>query len=485
MPLSALAANTLVTTPGELLLSGEARGTTVEQEDGHSYSRRFILALITIATFLNPFTGTAINLALPSIGAEFAADAATLAWVSSAYLLASVIFLLPGGRLGDSRGRVTVFMAGIVVYTAGALLTIFTPTIGMLLAFRFLQGVGGAMIYANSVALITHLYPPGERGYAIGLNTTAVYAGLSLGPFLGGALTQFLGWRSIFIVTALLAVPVLIYAKKFPVFLNDRHQEHFDVPGLVLSSALILCLFLGLASATTPRGVVLLFAALVLGVAFYLVERRHPSPLLPVSLLSSNRVFAASNAAALINYSATYAVGFLLSLYLQYIRGYEPVAAGTLLLVQPVIQVFVAPVAGRLADRIQPGHVASVGMAISAVGLFGLSMLGDTTPVGAILALLVLLGVGVGLFSSPNTTAIMGCVEKRFYGSASAMTAMMRSLGMMLSMGAVLVVFAFIMGSTAVTPAIFPEFLRSVHLIFLAFGVLSVFGVILSLRRNK
>jgi len=457
----------------------------VEQEDGHSYSRRFILALITIATFLNPFTGTAINLALPSIGAEFAADAATLAWVSSAYLLASVIFLLPGGRLGDSRGRVTVFMAGIVVYTAGALLTIFTPTIGMLLAFRFLQGVGGAMIYANSVALITHLYPPGERGYAIGLNTTAVYAGLSLGPFLGGALTQFLGWRSIFIVTALLAVPVLIYAKKFPVFLNDRHQEHFDVPGLVLSSALILCLFLGLASATTPRGVVLLFAALVLGVAFYLVERRHPSPLLPVSLLSSNRVFAASNAAALINYSATYAVGFLLSLYLQYIRGYEPVAAGTLLLVQPVIQVFVAPVAGRLADRIQPGHVASVGMAISAVGLFGLSMLGDTTPVGAILALLVLLGVGVGLFSSPNTTAIMGCVEKRFYGSASAMTAMMRSLGMMLSMGAVLVVFAFIMGSTAVTPAIFPEFLRSVHLIFLAFGVLSVFGVILSLRRNK
>lgn len=457
----------------------------MEQEDGHSYSRRFILALITIATFLNPFTGTAINLALPSIGAEFAADAATLAWVSSAYLLASVIFLLPGGRLGDSRGRVTVFMAGIVVYTAGALLTIFTPTIGMLLAFRFLQGVGGAMIYANSVALITHLYPPGERGYAIGLNTTAVYAGLSLGPFLGGALTQFLGWRSIFIVTALLAVPVLIYAKKFPVFLNDRHQEHFDVPGLILSSALILCLFLGLASATTPRGVVLLFAALVLGVAFYLVERRHPSPLLPVSLLSSNRVFAASNAAALINYSATYAVGFLLSLYLQYIRGYEPVAAGTLLLVQPVIQVFVAPVAGRLADRIQPGHVASVGMAISAVGLFGLSMLGDTTPVGAILALLVLLGVGVGLFSSPNTTAIMGCVEKRFYGSASAMTAMMRSLGMMLSMGAVLVVFAFIMGSTAVTPAIFPEFLRSVHLIFLAFGVLSVFGVILSLRRNK
>ncbi|MDK2890283.1 MAG: hypothetical protein PWR21_915 [Methanoculleus sp.] len=458
---------------------------TVEQEDAQSYSRRSILILVTIATFLNPFTGSAINLALPAIGAEFSADAATLAWISSAYLLSSVIFLLPAGRLGDSRGKVTVFMIGIVVYTAGAVLTIFTPTIGLLLVFRFVQGMGGAMIYANSVALITHLYPPGERGYAIGLNTTAVYAGLSLGPFLGGALTQFLGWRSIFIVTALLAVPVLFYAGKFPAFLNERRHERFDVAGLVLSSALIFCLFLGLASATTAAGAVLLAASLLLGAAFFRVERRQQSPLLPVSLLEKNRVFAASNGAALINYSATFAVGFLLSLYLQYIRGYEPVAAGTLLLVQPIIQVFVAPVAGRLADRMQPGHVASVGMGLSAVALLGFSMLGETTPIAVILALLVLLGVGLGLFSSPNTTAIMGCVEKQFFGSASAMVAMMRSLGMMLSMGAVLVVFAVIMGSTTVTPAIFPEFLMSVRLIFLAFAVLSAFGVILSLRRNR
>ncbi|MBA7473477.1 Riboflavin transporter RibZ [subsurface metagenome] len=457
----------------------------MEQGDRQPYSRRFILLLVTVATFLNPFTGSAINLALPAIGGEFSADAATLAWISSAYLLSSVIFLLPAGRLGDSRGKVTVFVIGIVVYTAGSVLTIFTPTIGLLLIFRFLQGMGGAMIYANSVALITHLYPPGERGYAIGLNTTAVYAGLSLGPFLGGALTQFFGWRSIFIVTALLAVPVLFYAGKFPAFLNEWQREHFDVPGLALSSALILCLFLGLASATTPAGAVLLAAAFVLGAVFFRVERRQPCPLLPVSLLEKNRVFAASNVAALINYSATFAVAFLLSLYLQYIRGYEPVAAGTLLLVQPIVQVFVAPVAGRLADRIRPGHVASVGMALSAVALLGFSMLSATTPIAVILALLVLLGVGLGLFSSPNTTAIMGCVEKQFFGSASAMVAMMRSLGMMLSMGAVLVVFAVIMGSTTVTPAIFPEFLMSVQLIFLAFGVLSAFGVLLSLRRNK
>ncbi|MFA7073493.1 MAG: MFS transporter, partial [Methanoculleus sp.] len=449
-----------------------------------SYSRKFILILITLATFLNPFTGTAINLALPVIGTEFSADATTLAWVSSAYLLSSVIFLLPAGKLGDSRGKVTVFMAGIVVYTAGTILTIFTPTIGTLLAFRFLQGIGGAMIYANSVALITHLYPAGERGYAIGLNITAVYAALSLGPFLGGILTQFFGWRSIFVVTALIAAPVLFSADKFPAFLNDRHREDFDIPGLVLSSALILCLFLGLAKATTPTGLALLAAALLLGVAFYRVERRHPSPLLPVSLLASNRVFASSNLAALINYSATYAVGFLLSLYLQYIRGYEPAAAGTLLLVQPVIQIFVAPVAGRLADRIRPGLIAAGGLALSAACLFGLAALSETTPVAAIIVILAVLGVGVGLFSSPNTTAVMGSVGKRYYGSASAMVAMMRSLGMMMSMGLVLVVFAVIMGSTVVTPAIFPEFLASMNLIFLVFAVLSVFGIFLSLKKN-
>ncbi len=457
----------------------------MEQEEERSYSRRFILILITIATFLNPFTGTAVNLALPAIGAEFSADAATLAWVTSAYLLSSVIFLLPAGKLGDSRGRVTVFMVGVVVYTAGSLLSIFTPTIGMLLLFRFLQGIGGAMIYANSIALITYLYPPGERGYAIGLNTTAVYAGLSLGPFLGGALTQFFGWRSIFVVTVLIAIPALAYAGRFPAFLNERRPEDFDLPGLILSSALIFCLFLGLARATTPDGMLLLVAALVLGVVFYVVERRCQNPLFPVSLFTSNRVFAASNAAALINYSATYAVGFLLALYLQYIRGYEPAAAGTLLLVQPIVQVFVGPVSGRLADRVQPGYVASVGMALSAVCLFGLAAISDTTPISVIVVILAVLGLGLGIFSSPNTTAIMGCVEARFYGSASAMTAMMRSLGMMLSMGAVLVVFALIMGSTAVTPAIFPEFQKSLHLIFLAFGILSAIGTLLSLIGGK
>jgi MFS family permease len=459
-------------------------GCRTDQSHTTADSRSIILTFVTVATFLNPFTGSAINLALPAIGAEFQVDAATLAWVSSSYLLASVIFLLPAGRLGDSRGRVTIFLLGTVVYTAGSVLTIFTPAIGLLLVFRFLQGIGGAMIYANSVALITHLYPPGRRGYAIGLNTTAVYGGMSMGPFLGGIMTQFFGWRSIFLVTTFLAIPVLLFAGKFPAFLNEGRREHFDVRGLILSSAVIMSLFLGLASATTLPGMGLLVAAALLGVLFFRVEGRQPFPLLPVSLLRGNRVFAFSNIAAFINYSATFAVAFLLSLYLQYVRGYEPAAAGTLLLIQPIVQVFVAPVAGRLSDRIQPGLLASAGLGVSAVSLLGFSLLSPTTPVEVIVVLLVVLGVGLGLFSSPNTNAVMSSVEMKSFGSASAMVAMMRSLGMMVSMGTVLVIFAVIMGSTVVTPAIFPEFLRSMELIFLIFTVLTVIGVVLSLQRG-
>jgi EmrB/QacA subfamily drug resistance transporter len=460
-------------------------GDTTDQIAAPSYSRTLILVLVTVATFLNPFTGSAINLALPAIGAEFSVDATTLAWVSSAYLLASVIFLLPAGRLGDSRGRVRVFLLGTLVYAAGSLLTLLTASIGMLLVFRFLQGIGGAMIYANSVALITHLYPPGERGYAIGINVTAVYAGLSLGPFLGGLLTQFFGWRSIFLITAVLAIPVLLYSRNFPAFLNERQQDHFDVPGLLLSSVFLFCFFIGLTTVTTPAGMLLLGISLAIGILFYTVEKRQASPLLPVHLLETNRVFAFSNAAALINYSATFAVAFLLSLYLQYIRGFEPAAAGALLLIQPVVQVFVAPVAGRLSDRIPAGTIASAGLAISAVALLGLALLSPTTPVEVIAGLLFIIGIGLGLFSSPNTNAIMSSVEVRSFGSASAMVAAMRSLGMVVSMGMVMMIFSIVMGSTTLRPEIFPEFLVSLQVSFGIFFALTVLGIFLSLQRSR
>jgi MFS family permease len=449
-----------------------------------AYSRTIILVLVTLASFLNPFTGSAINLALPVIGTEFMVDAIMLSWIPSAYLLSTVIFLLPAGRLGDLYGRVAVFKVGALVYTAASFLILFTPSVMVLLFFRFLQGIGSAMIFANSVAIITDLYPPGERGYALGINVTAVYAGLSLGPFLGGVLTQYFGWRSIFLVTVLLGLLVISYFPRFPTFLDEKKSGRLDRLGIVLSAATIFCFFLGLPAITTIYGIVSLLIAGSLGAVFFHVERKQASPLFPVSLFLENSVFAYSNLAALINYSATFAVTFLMSLYLQYIRGYEPAAAGILLLVQPLMQVICSPVAGRLSDRVPAAFVASAGLTLSAASLLGFSLLSSATPIIWVVLNLGILGVGLALFSAPNTNAVMNSVERQHYGSASALLAMMRNFGMMISMGIVMIVFALSFASTSITPLIYPEFQKSMQILFWIFTVLTILGIGCSWKRR-
>jgi len=217
---------------------------------------------------------------------------------------------------------------------------------------------------------------------------------------------------------------------------------------------------------------------------FYLIETKNPSPLFPIALLSSNRAFSSSNLAALINYSATFAVTFLLSLYLQVARGMSPVAAGSVLLIQPFIQMIVAPLAGRLSDRTDPSQLASLGLLISSSGLLGLAFLSSSTPLSWIVLSLLLLGCGLGLFSAPNTTVIMGSVDRQHYGLASSLLATMRNTGMMISMGIVMIFFALVLGNTSITPEVSTGFLASMHLIFLVFFVLTILGAIVSLDKK-
>ena len=446
-------------------------------------TRAGILLVVTIGTFLNPFAGSSINLALPLIGTEFAIDAIMLSWIPTAYLLSAAIFLLPAGMLGDILGRGRVFAMGTLVYTVASLLAIFTPTAPFLLGCRFLQGIGGAMVFATAVAIIAELYPSGERGRAIGINVMAVYGGMTLGPFLGGILTQFFGWRSIFVVTVLLGCVVLLYVSRFPPILNEKRRERFDVAGALLSALVLISLLAGISRIPSREGIALLLLCLLLLVLFYVVEERSPYPLFPIPLILKNRMFFVSNLVALINYSATFAVMFLLSLYLQVVRGMAPAAAGSLLLVQPFIQMIVAPLAGRFSDRTDPSALASLGLCISAVGLIGLALLGTGTPYPWIVLLLILLGIGLGLFSTPNTMVVMGSVERQHYGLASSLLATMRNTGMMLSMGMVMVFFALLLGSTVITPAVSGAFITSMHLIFIVFSALTLIGALLSLNK--
>ena len=449
------------------------------------FSRTLILVVVTIGSFLNPFTGSSINLALPLIGEEFGVSALILSWVPAAYLLSTAIFLLPAGMLGDIVGRGRVFAWGTLIYTGASALTIFTPTASALLVFRFLQGIGSAMLFGTSVAIIAELYPPGERGRALGINVTAIYAGLTLGPFFGGLLTQFFGWRSIFLVTVFLGGLVLLHVSRFPAILNEPRRDVFDWQGAFLSALILVLFSVGVSRVPDPSSLGLICASALTLILFLAVEERRSHPLFPIALLRENRVFSFSNLAALINYSATFAVTFLLSLYLQVVRGMSPAAAGSVLLVQPFFQMVCSPVAGRLADRTDPSLLASSGMAVSSLCLLSLAFLGETTSTGIIVLILAALGIGLGLFSAPNTTVIMGSVERHHYTLASSMVATMRNSGMMVSMAIVMIFFALLLGDVPVTPDVSGQFLASMRVIFLVFFTLTLIGTIISWNRKR
>lgn len=450
-----------------------------------STTRRVAVVVATCSSFLTPFMGSALNIALPSIGREFAADALLLGWISTAYLLASAMFLVPFGKLADQRGRKHIFVWGLVVYAIGALVSGLAPSVGALIAARVVQGVGGAMIFGTGVAILTSVFPPQERGRVLGVNVAAVYVGLSVGPFLGGVLTQQWGWRSIFFLNVPLAALVAALAAGKLQGEWRANGEGFDWPGSILYGLGLAALIYGFSRLPSGIGAALTLAGILALALFALQEGQTQTPILELNLFRHNPAFTFSNLAALINYSATFAVGFLLSLYLQSVRGISPQQAGLILLAQPVVQALFSPLAGWASDRVEPRLVASTGMALTVVGLALLYPLGPDTAVSYVVGVLALLGFGFALFSSPNTNAVMSSVDRARYGVASATLATMRLTGQMLSMGIVMLIFALFMGETAVTPQTALRFLASARAAFGVFVVLCVLGVFASLARGS
>jgi MFS family permease len=449
-------------------------------------NKRPALLIATLTSFLTPFMGSSVNIALPSIGREFGMHAVSLSWITTSYLLAAAMFLVPMGRIADISGRKRILRYGISLdLVASLLLTVSTNEI-QFLCLRVLQGIGGAMIFGNAVAILTSVYPVGERGKALGINVAAVYTGLSLGPFVGGFLTQHLGWRSIFVSYVPLELVIIAYTLwKLKGEWADAKGEKFDLGGSVIYGLSLVALMYGFSVLPHVFAIwLILFGALGI-FAFVKWEMKVKSPVFDIRLFMSNVVFTFSNLAALVNYSATYAVGFLLSLYLQYTKGLSPENAGLILVSQPIMMAVFSPLAGRLSDKIEPRIVASVGMTITVIGLLLFIFLNSTTTLAFIIFSLILLGFGFALFSSPNTNAVMSSVEKRFYGVASATLATMRLTGQMLSMGIAMLVFAVYIGRAQITPENYPAFLTSAKTAFIIFAVLCFGGIFASLSRGK
>jgi len=451
-----------------------------------STDKGIVLFIAALAGFLTPFDGSAVNIALPVMADEFHLDAIMLSWITTAYLLTSAVFLVPFGRIADIYGRKRVFLYGIALFTGASFVMTMVSTAEMLIAIRLIQGFGGAMIFGTALAILSSVFSPGERGRALGIYIMAVYLGLTMGPFLGGILTGYLGWRSIFLVNVPLGIlACLLILWRLHGEWAECQGERFDLRGSVLYACSLVAVMLGLSTVPDLKGVLLLSVGMVFGVIFVLYELRVPLPVLDLSLFTKNRVFAFSNLAALISYCATYAVTFLLSLDLQLTRGFSPEQAGGILIVLPAVQALLSPVAGRLSDRIDSQVLASIGIALTAVGMFPLVFISESTPVLYLIACLVVLGAGFGIFSSPNINAIMSSVEKRYLGVASGMNGTVRLVGQMLSMGIVMMLFSLFIGPVMITPEYFPEFLQSLHYAFLIFSLLSLVGVVASLMRGK
>ncbi len=450
-----------------------------------SSSKRYVLLLASLASFLGSFMTSAVNIALPTIGEEFHAGAVSLGWITTAYLLACAVSLVPFGRLADIHGRRRVFAIGLASYTLSSLLCAVAPSTDLLIAFRVLQGVGGAMVFSTSAALVTSAYPREERGRALGWNVAAVYTGLSFGPALGGVLTQHLGWRSLFLINVPLGITILGFVLwKIRQEWAEFRGARFDILGTLIYGAGIVSLMLGFSELPEPHGLSLLLGGLLAIGGFAAWELRQESPLFDLRLFRGNRTFTFSNVAAFVNYSATAAVAFLLSLYLQYNRGFSATTAGIILIGQPIVQTLFSPLAGRLSDRIQPRIVVSIGMTMTVVSVSVFAFLGSHTPLALIIANLAWLGLAFALFSSPNTNAIMSAIDRRLYGVASGTVATMRAMGQMTSMAVSMLLLSLFVGNTTITSSNAGRFLSSMRAAFGLFAAFCVLGVFASLARG-
>ena len=381
-----------------------------------------------LSSFLTPFSSSALTLSLPSIGAEFASGPDILAWILSAYLVTSALCLLPMGKAADLYGKRRIYLLGLAGFTATNVIGALAGGVGALIVMRALQGFFASMLFATGMAILTLVVPKERRGFALGANVSVVYLGLATGPFLGGFINYYLGWRSIFVLVTCLAAIAWGLARRY------LAQEWITGGG---------------------------------------------HPMLPFHLLRTNREFRLSNLTAMVNYSATFAVSFLLSLYLQDVLGLSSREAGLILLLQPVVMAALSPACGHLSDKLPARLLVSLGMGLIACALLGLAAILRVDSLPFVAVLILVLGAGIALFNAPNNNAIMSCVDPADYSLATATLSAVRLLGQFAS---TLIVSGLLAIPWAAAPV---ENLRfGIAAAFVTFAVLSAAGIGPSLARK-
>ena len=446
-----------------------------------------VLLINFLAAWVAAFMTTSINIALPSIQTDFHLNAVTLGWLPLAYMLASAVFLLPFGKVGDKYGRRQLFLLGTIVFVLSSLAMVVVNSYVPLVICRVFQGLGASMMFSTSMAMVTVVYPPNRRGWAMGISVAAAYLGMTTGPIIGGVIVYNFGWRDLFLVTGCLA----LFNFGLDLWLLRRadwkaeRPGGFDWAGSGLYAVGLSLFLVGLSWMPLVSGLTLLVAGVAVIGLFVGWEMRARSPIIIFRLFRGNRVFALSNLTALISYASVWGMSFLMSLYLQFIKGLNAETAGLVLVCGVALQCVVSPFGGRLSDGIQPRWIASFGMGLCTIGLLLFSFLTSSTPYWYIALALCLLGLGYAFFSGPNQNSIMGSVEPGYVGFASACISSVRMIGMAISIAAATLVMALIVGRQDIQPADYPHLLTAIRLTFAIFTAVCSLSVVASLVRGK
>jgi MFS family permease len=456
-----------------------------DQKESRAF-KKITIAIAMVTSFGSAYMFSAVNIALPVMGAHFAMSSVMLGWVTTSALVTTAMLMVPIGRLADIYGRKRIFIYGLIFQFFSTLFCGLANSGALIILTRIIQGVSASMIFGTMVAIVTSVFPGDERGKALGISVAATYAGLAVGPFLGGLFTHHLGWRSIFFFGTFMTTVALGFAlSKMKKEWIEAAGEKFDLTGSLVFATSLGLLIYGFITLPELAGFLFVAIGLIGVVAFVWFEGKIESPVLNIGVLRRNTVFIFSNVATMINYSATFALTFLLSLYLQYVQGYSPQQAGAILLINPGAMSVFATIAGRLSDRFQPQIIAAMGLGLSCATMVLLSSLDEASGLPFILALLFFNGLAAALFSSPNTNAVMSSVGKNFLGVAAGTQGTTRTVGMVFSMGIVMILFTLHMGGAQITPEQYPAFLSSMKAGFAIFAILSFVGIFCQLAGRK
>jgi len=434
---------------------------------------------ISLGAFLTPFSITSLNVALPSISRDLSMNTISMSLTLISFLLAASIFLLPFGNIGDNHSRKTVFISGIGIFIIASFISAVSRTATILIIARALCGVGSAMILSNGMPVLIESFPVNERGKILGIYSAFIYVGLALGALVGGFLTQLLSWRWIFFIILPIGLSVLILSFKLPQPNRRLKRSKFDIVGFVLYAMSLFLIIYGFTTIDKSKNIIYIVIGFLLLLVFIAKQLRSKFPLIDVRIFLTNKTFAMSSLSVLTLYISTFSFPFILSLYLQLIRGFDVRTTGLILIIQPIFMSVIAPISGKFSDKIQPRIVASSGI-LFIIGSFLLFTYLQRWPFIIPITALSLMGMGFGLFSSPNANAVMSCVDKSIYGVASATLSTMRTIGQTMSMALVALIFsANIRYSNAKVS------MHDIKIIFFVSIIITFISLMFSLLRGK